>query len=229
MAAPLRRAVRQDARREGEFGRSEAFGGESERHRGAPRWKRRGAPLYAARVQIIVDTREQTPWTFEGQAVTTKRAKLAAGDYSVAGYETRIAIERKSLDDWTGTVIRDRARFYRELELLRSYPFRAVIVEAGVREILSGSYRSSAAPAAILGFVAEVTVAQDVPVYLAGSRAEAQLLAGVLLRMAAAKIADGTIVAPSSRTSSASTAAPELERSPAELLAEKTTRRRATG
>lgn len=175
-------------------------------------------------MQIIVDTREQVPWTFEGQSVTTKRATLEAGDYSVAGFETRIAIERKSLEDWTGTVIRDRKRFYRELELLRSYPFRCVIVEAGVREILAGSYRSSAAPAAILGFVAEVTVAQEVPVYLAGSRAEAQLLAGVLLRMAAAKIKDGTIGAASSSAS----AAPEPERSPAEVLAEKTTRRRAT-
>lgn len=137
---------------------------------------------------MIVDTREQAPWTFEGQGLEVVRAKLGAGDYSVEGLEGRVAIERKSLDDWIRTVLRERSRFYRELELLRGYDFRCVIVEAGVREILEGNYRSAAPPAAVMGFVAEVTVAQSVPVYLAGSRAEAQVLAGGLLRMAAKRI-----------------------------------------
>jgi len=144
--------------------------------------------FYPVVVRVIVDTREQTPWTFEGQGIETVRAKLDAGDYSVPGLEHRVAIERKSLDDWTGTVIRDRARFYRELELLRAFDFRCVIVEAGVREIMAGRYRSKAKPASVLAFVSEVTVGQSVPVYLAGSRAEAQVLAGSLLRTAARKL-----------------------------------------
>jgi ERCC4-type nuclease len=139
-------------------------------------------------MKIVVDTREQQPWTFEGQPVTTVTAKLDAGDYSVLGLEHRVAIERKSLDDWTGTVLRDRSRFYRELALLRAYEFRCVIIEAGVREIMEGRYKSQANPAAVLGFVAEVAVGQSVPVYLAGSRAEAQLLAGAFLRMAGKKL-----------------------------------------
>jgi hypothetical protein len=40
----------------------------------------------------------------------------------------------------------------------------------------------------VLGFVAEISICQAVPVYLAGSRAEAQLLAGALLRMADKKL-----------------------------------------
>ncbi len=140
-------------------------------------------------MHVIVDTREQTPWTFEGQGIECVRAKLGAGDYSIPGLEHRVAIERKSLDDWTGTIIRERARFYRELERLRAFDFRCVIIEAGVREIMAGKYKSQTSPKAVLGFVAEVTVAQSVPVYLAGSRAEAQVLAGAFLRMAAKKIA----------------------------------------
>lgn len=140
-------------------------------------------------MHVVVDTREQRPWTFEDQGFTLIRAKLAAGDYSVQGLETRVAIERKSLDDWTGTVMRDRARFYRELELLRTYDFRGVVIEASVREIMGGRYVSQANPQSVLGFIAEVTVAQAVPVYLAGTRAEAQLWAGALLRMAAKKLA----------------------------------------
>jgi len=139
-------------------------------------------------VRVIVDTREQTPWTFEDQGLELIRAKLDAGDYSVEGLELRVAIERKSLDDWTGTVIRDRARFYRELERLRAYEFRCVIIEAGVREILAGRYKSMVRPSSVLGFVAEVAVGQNVPVYLAGSRAEAQTLAGAFLRMADKKL-----------------------------------------
>lgn len=129
------------------------------------------------RMHIVVDTREQVPWTFEGQGVTTSRAKLPAGDYSVLGLEHRVAIERKSLDDFVGTVLRERNRFYIELEHLRSFDFRAVIVEASVREIASGNYKSSVKPNVLLGFIGEITVAQSVPVYLGGTRAECQVLA----------------------------------------------------
>lgn len=139
-------------------------------------------------MNVIADTREQSPWTFEGQGLTVIRRKLETGDYSIPGLEHRVAIERKSLEDWTGTVLRDRARFYRELERLRAFDFRAVVIEAGVREIMAGAFKSQARPEAILGFVAEVAVGQSVPVYLAGSRAEAQVLAGAFLRMAAKKL-----------------------------------------
>jgi len=139
-------------------------------------------------VRIIADTREQVPWTFEGQGFEIVRAKLDAGDYSVEGLEHRVSIERKSLDDWIGTVMRSRVRFYKELELLRAYEFRAVIVETSVREIMSGSYRSQVHPKAILGFITEVTVSQRVPVYLGGTRAEAQVLAGGFLRAASDRL-----------------------------------------
>jgi DNA excision repair protein ERCC-4 len=143
-------------------------------------------------MRVIIDTREQHPWTFEGQSITTTKAKLEAGDYSIEGLERRVAIERKSIDDWVGTVMRERARFYRELELLRALDFRCVIIETGVREIMEGAYKSAARPESLLGFVAEIAVAQSVPVYLAGSRAEAQVLAGAFLKMAAKKLLPAT-------------------------------------
>jgi ERCC4-type nuclease len=141
-----------------------------------------------AATTILVDTREQTPWTFDGiKGISTRRHKLESGDYSIAGLESRIAIERKSLDDWIGTVLRQRQRFYRELDRLRSFDFRAVFIEASVRDLHAKRVADRVAPASVLGFIAEVTVAQCVPVYLAGTRAEAQLLAGTMLKMAAKK------------------------------------------
>ena len=139
-------------------------------------------------MQIICDTREQRPWTFEGSGVEVIRAKLDSGDYSLPGLESRVAIERKSLDDWCGSVLHDRARFYRELDRLRGFEFRCVIIEASVREIVAGRYTSQAVPATVLGFIAEVTVGQSVPVYLGGTRAESQILACALLKAARKKL-----------------------------------------
>lgn len=140
-------------------------------------------------MRVVVDTRERVPWTFETQGFSFERKMLEAGDYSISGLERRVAIERKSMDDFVHTVLRERARFYRELEALRALDFRCVIVEGGVRGIMESQFRSRVSPAAILGFVGEISVAQSVPVYLAGGRAEAQILAGALLRAASVRFA----------------------------------------
>ena len=58
---------------------------------------------------IVVDTREQTPFEFrhEKYETTTKQGTLSVGDYSLAGLEDKVAVERKSLPDlvlpWQGT------------------------------------------------------------------------------------------------------------------------------
>lgn len=143
-------------------------------------------------MKVIVDTREQQPWTFEGQkGIQTVRKKLDTGDYSVEGLEHEVTIERKSINDWVSTVLQDRTRFYKELERMRSYQFRCVIIESGIEELTHQNYRSNVSWRVIMGFVAEVTVGQSVPVYLAGTRAECQILASGLLWMASKKIVAG--------------------------------------
>lgn len=137
---------------------------------------------------VVIDTREQTPWTAEGLGMRTIRAKLDTGDYSLEGLESRVAIERKSIDDWVGSIMGARKRFYRELDRMRAFDFRCVIIEGSVRDIAKGLYTSQVNPKTVLAFIAEVAVMQSVPVYLAGSRPEAQVLAGHFLRAAAAKL-----------------------------------------
>ena len=91
---------------------------------------------------IIVDTREQHPFQFQNirgdasdgnamLAIPTRRLGLNAGDYSIAGFEDQISIERKSYEDLWSTLIHDRERFERELQRLAAYKFSAVVVEAG--------------------------------------------------------------------------------------------------
>lgn len=92
-------------------------------------------------VPVICDTREQLPFSFEGltcdQAdgggpltVETITATLRSGDYSLFGFDGRVAIERKSLADLYGTIGQGRDRFERELERLADYDFAAVVIEA---------------------------------------------------------------------------------------------------
>lgn len=61
--------------------------------------------------------------------VKTERITLASGDYSLDGYATAVAVERKSKADLFHTISQGRARFLRELERLNEMTFAAVVVE----------------------------------------------------------------------------------------------------
>jgi len=145
-------------------------------------------PLFrsdAAPVTIIVDTREQEPYGFNPRLVTPVRRALPAGDYSVAGLEQTVAVERKTLDDFVGTVMRARGRFYRELRRLSSYARACVVVEADLADVLAGRYRSDAHPHSVLGSALTVAVDFGVPVFFCSNRQVAcRFVEGYLLRAA---------------------------------------------
>ena len=87
---------------------------------------------------VIVDTREQQPYLFEGIAPvgTVFTDTLSTGDYSIQGCEHEICIERKTCSDAFGTFGRGRERFERELLRMQQYKFAAVIIEADWHTIL---------------------------------------------------------------------------------------------
>jgi hypothetical protein len=64
------------------------------------------------------------------------RRGLRTGDYSLRGYEARVAVERKSLQDVYHTLGQRRACFERELARLNEMEFAAVVVEASWEAIL---------------------------------------------------------------------------------------------
>ena len=91
---------------------------------------------------VVVDSREQAPYHFHNfradaiqkyrpLVVRTVVAGLASGDYSIEGFENRVAVERKSLADLYGTLGGGRERFERELQRLGEMEFAAVVIEAG--------------------------------------------------------------------------------------------------
>ncbi len=102
-------------------------------------------------VTVVVDTREQEPYGFDSESIASIRKALPAGDYSIEGFETRVAVERKSMADFVSTVIRGRKRFHKELEKLRHYDAACVVVEANYRDVLGACYQSDAHPNALIG------------------------------------------------------------------------------
>lgn len=70
-------------------------------------------------------------------AVKWQWGYLTTGDYSILGYEGRIAIERKSLEDLYGSLGQQRDRFEREHERMAKLEFAAVVIEASWKEILT--------------------------------------------------------------------------------------------
>lgn len=104
------------------------------------------APLHVP-FRVVVDSREQLPYTFGGLRadadkhnrpleITRVCKTLPAGDYSIEGFETRIAIERKSLADLFSTLGQRRDQFEAEHARLARYEFAAVVIEASWSRIL---------------------------------------------------------------------------------------------
>ena len=91
-------------------------------------------------LHIVIDSREQTPWSWDPHLVRTTVRGLDAGDYAIACDCTEIqgraslsvafAIERKSLDDFIGTISSGWDRFQAELFRMGHFPSRIVIVES---------------------------------------------------------------------------------------------------
>ena len=125
-------------------------------------------------ITIIADTREQLPYAFESRWAVTVRRALPAGDYSVEGLESSIAVERKTLEDFVHSVIRDRDRFKKELAKLSEYPHACVVVEAGLTDVLLVRYSSGAHPHSVFGAVVSICIDHGVPVYFCGDRQTAR-------------------------------------------------------
>jgi len=116
---------------------------------------------------IVIDTREQHPYSFSIPAV---RGKLDAGDYSIEGFEAVAAIERKELNDYVQTVIYRKDRFRKELLKLATYRLKAIVVEASMSDVIAGRYEGHIVPQSVIGATAGIILGFGIPVYFACNR-----------------------------------------------------------
>lgn len=131
-----------------------------------------------ALLKIICDSREQNGYTFSDYPdVMATTGTLTTGDYSLAGFADKVAIERKELSDLISCLSHDRDRFIRELERLRGYEAAAVIVEAKYSDIAQGRYRSKMNPDAAIQSIVSIMVNYRMPFFFAGTRSAGEQFA----------------------------------------------------
>lgn len=85
---------------------------------------------------VIVDTREKNLFLFQrfGNWIGgVERHKLDVGDYSIAGMESLLVLERKSLTDTISTLMHHRASFFKSCEQLAQFGWKALVVGYAIR------------------------------------------------------------------------------------------------
>ena len=128
-------------------------------------------------MKILVDTREQRPFSFAGPAyssVEIVKGTLPTGDYSVLGFENECAVERKSADDLIMCLTRNRDRFTKELIRTRGLCSFAVVVECSMLDIAQGNYRSRMNPKAAVNSILGMMAKYGTAFIFAGTRSLAE-------------------------------------------------------
>lgn len=79
---------------------------------------------------IIYDGREQLPWDFSFLGFSQQSSPLKTGDYTLAGYESSLCIERKRTTGELSLNLGLKSKqFYAELTRMMKYDYRYLILE----------------------------------------------------------------------------------------------------
>ena len=131
----------------------------------------------------IIDTREQLPLDLKVHGLDVVTGTLAWGDYSLVGLEKLVALERKSIEDFTACCGNERGRFEREILALRGYPVKAIVCEFKFSDVLEHRYRSKIEPASVIGSI-ERWMLFGIPFVMAETPAGAAwIVAGILKKV----------------------------------------------
>jgi ERCC4-type nuclease len=135
------------------------------------------------KLTIIRDTREHTTsYDFAGYPdVVVIDDCLTVGDFSLPGFEDRISLERKRLDDLIGCLSQERARFERELARARNFEMFAIICECSLSDLTNGRYHSQMRTQAVIQSIAAFTIRYRCPFYFCGNRTGGELMTYSLL------------------------------------------------
>lgn len=133
-------------------------------------------------MKILIDTREQLPYRFETPSET---GTISTGDYSLVGAECLIAIERKTTNDLINCLTKDRARFEQELHRGRALDYFALVIEASLKDLAVGRYKSNMNPKSAVQSLIAFSVRYNLPVFFAENREYgARLTESILLKYA---------------------------------------------
>lgn len=143
---------------------------------------------------IIIDTREQLPYSFPSSWPTVRQS-LTTGDYSLLGFEDCVALERKSLDDLLGCIFTDR--FEAELKRGAAIAHGYLIIEANLYRLRNHrrckGEKATIKPQSVLGKLQAYAVRYGWHVLWLDSREEAEAYAVGLLGKLYKHLAEATI------------------------------------
>lgn len=122
---------------------------------------------------LVYDTREQLPFALTGFAAM--KETLDAGDYSILGYEDRVAVERKSYLDAWGSMSTGRARFERCVKRLAALDRAAIVIECSLTQLATQPGRiERTTPASVVGGLISWSAQYALPVFFCDTREQAE-------------------------------------------------------
>ncbi len=128
--------------------------------------ERGGTQLRTPRPVVVVDTREQNPFSFvrfRGWFAGVEKRPLKLGDYSVASLEQLCAVERKDLSDLVHSFTVERPVFIDRLRQMSHYPQRLLVITAALSQVKSLYSHSSVSPNRITQSLIAVLAGLRVP------------------------------------------------------------------
>lgn len=138
---------------------------------------------------IIIDTREQQPWTFDHYVTANK--KLDTGDYSIEGLENLLAIERKkSVSEFANNIT--ESRFKDVICRLENIKYSFLLLEFDLEDILIYPVGSNVprkmwdkikiSPAFIMKHIIELQINHNIKVIFCGDSDNAEKMAEFILK-----------------------------------------------
>jgi ERCC4-type nuclease len=138
---------------------------------------------------IIIDTREQQPWTFDNHI--TANQKLDTGDYSIQGLEHLLAIERKKSVAEIANNISEK-RFVDVLERLSKIPYKFILLEFSLDDVYNFPIGSDIpkklwpklkiSPKYLLKYLTEIQLKYGIHVIYCGDKSNAEKMAESIMK-----------------------------------------------
>jgi ERCC4-type nuclease len=138
---------------------------------------------------IIVDTREQQPWTFDNYV--TANQKLDTGDYSILGMENILAIERKkSVSEFANNIT--ESRFKDVVARLSQLKHSFLLLEFNLEDVLIYPVGSNVpkkmwdkikiSPSFIIKHLLELQIYHNIKIIFCGDSDNAEKMATHILK-----------------------------------------------
>lgn len=115
---------------------------------------------------LIIDTREQKPLCTRVKTLPICREALKNGDYSIKGFEDQFTIERKQQSDFYSYIGSERKRTKQKLERLKTYKFKALIIESTWDDLMIPGMFSSISSETARQFLISIRVRYGIHVVL---------------------------------------------------------------